>query len=115
MKGLIEKKKQRKRIYYYFTLKFLGYLDLLPKVIYVDTQKNLGNIPQQNLGKNILKDIENTSFPSFQNLEDENQTQEEEMSEEEQKLYMAKSVIKHLSNSPGFEGIVKRMKEKYNL
>ena len=35
-KGLIDKKKQRKRIYYYFTLKFLGYLKLTPKVIYVD-------------------------------------------------------------------------------
>ena len=39
-KGLIEKEKKQKRIYYYFTLKLLGYLGLTPKIIYVNTQKN---------------------------------------------------------------------------
>ena len=112
-KGLIEKKKQRKRIYYYFTLKFLGYLELLPKVIYVDSQKNLGNIPQNSLGKNILKEKENTSFFSFS--KEEETELEEELSDEERQLAMAKAVVKNLSNSPLFAKKVKELKEKYNL
>ena len=112
-KGLIEKKKQRKRIYYYFTLKFLGYLGLLPKVIYVNTQKDLGNITKNSLGKNILKEKENTSFPQEDNPEDNEP--EEELSDYDRQLIMAKAVVKNLSNSPLFAKKVKELKEKYNL
>ena len=113
-KGLIEKKKQRKRIYYYFTLKFLGYLELLPKIIYVDTQKDLGNIPKNSLGKNILKEKENTSFLSFP-PEEESEVEEEELSDYDRQLAMAKAVVKHLSNAPLFAKKVKELKEKFNL
>jgi DNA-binding MarR family transcriptional regulator len=114
-KGLIEKKKHKKRIYYYFTLKFLGYLNLLPKVIYVNTQKNLGNIPQKFLGKNILKENENTFSSNFQNSNNnlsadsiypssnlsseadssEFDDTEEPLSDEESHLAFAKATIKH--------------------
>lgn len=100
--GLIEKKKQNKRIYYYFTLKFLGYLNLTPKVIYVDTQKKLGNIPQKALGKNILKENENTFTHSS-------------ITEDDGGLAMAKATVKHLGNNPLFTRKIKELKEKYNL
>ncbi len=109
-KGLIEKQKRRKRIYYHFTLKFLGYLNLLPKVIYVDTQTKLGKIPQQSLDKNILKDNENTLFSNP--LEEES---EDDEPEEDNGLALAKATIKHLSNSPMFAKKIKELKEKYNL
>lgn len=110
-KGLIEKKKQQKRIYYYFTLKFLGYLELLPKVIYVNTQKDLGNIPQNSLGKNILKEKENTSFPSFP----QEDNPEDNEPEEDDGLGFARATIKHLGHLPEFAKKVKELKEKYNL
>lgn len=112
-KGLIDKKKQHKRIYYYFTLKFLGYLKLTPKVIYVDTQKKFGNIPQKCLDNNILKDIENTSF-SNPFSEEECEVIEEE-TEEDRGLIMAKAMIKNLSNSPTFAKKIAEMKKKYQL
>lgn len=89
---------------------------MLPKVIYVDTQKNLGNIPQNSLGKNILKEKENTSFPSF-SQEDipENGEQEEELSDYDRQLIMAKAVVKNLSHIPAFAKKVKEYKEKFNL
>ena len=108
MKGFIEKKKQKKRIYYHFTLKLLGYLELTPKIIYINTQKKLGNIPKQNLDKNILKEKENTLFSNSL----------EEDSDEEQYdngLAFAKAVTTHLANNPLFAGKVKELKEKYNL
>ena len=117
-KGLIEKKKHRKRIYYYFTLKFLGYLNLLPKVIYVNTQKNLGNIPQNFLGKNILKENENTSFSSSLTSEadsSELDESEEPLSEEDSHLAFAKATIKFLGHRPEFAKKVKELKEMYNL
>lgn len=115
-KGLLEKQKRRKRIYYYFTLKFLGYLDLLPKVIYVNTQTKFGNIPQQCLDKNILKEKENTSFNQTSSPSSEDDSEpEKELSDEERGLIMAKSVIKNLSNSPLFAKKVKEYKEKFNL
>lgn len=133
--GLIEKKKQRKRIYYHFTLKFLGYLNLLPKVIYVNTQKNLCKIPQQSLDKNILKENENTFSSNFQNCNNslpadfiypssslsyeadfcELDDTEEPLSDEESHLAFAKATIKHLSGNPMFAGKIKELKEKYNL
>ena len=112
MKGLIDKKKQRKRIYYYFTLKLLGYLGLTPKILYVNTQKKLGNIPQQCLDKNILKDNENTSF-SNPLLDYKCETDEE--TEEDRGLIMAKAMIKNLSNSPTFAKKIAEMKKKYML
>ena len=118
IKGLIEKQKRRKRIYYNFTLKFLGYLELLPKVIYIDTQKNLGKIPKQCLDKNILKENENTSFSSSLTSEaDSSELDEpdEPLSEEDSHLAFAKATIKHLSNNPMFANKVKELKEKYNL
>lgn len=111
-KGLIDKKKQRKRIYYYFTLKFLGYLKLTPKVIYVDTQKKFGNIPQKCLDNNILKDIENTSFSNP--FSEECEIIDEE-TEEDRGLIMAKAMIKNLSNSPTFAKKIAEMKKKYQL
>lgn len=109
-KGLIEKRKQHKRIYYYFTIKFLGYLNLLPKVIYVNTQKKLGKIPQQNLGKNILKENENTlSYPLL------NEETDASDFEGDNGLAMAKATIRHLSNNPLFAGKIRELKEKYNL
>lgn len=110
-KGLIDKKKQRKRIYYYLTLKFLGYLDLLPKVIYTNTQKNLGNIPKNSLGNNILKENENTFFSNSQ----EQESTEDDEPEEDSHLAFAKATIKHLSGNPMFAGKIKELKEKYNL
>lgn len=106
MKGLIDKKKYRKRIYYHFTLKFLGYLNLLPKVIYVNTQKNLGNIPQQCLDKNIIKEKENTLFSN---------PIEEKESDEEVDLARAKAMIKYLGNNPRFKKQIEELKEKYGL
>lgn len=104
MKGLIDKKKYRKRIYYHFTLKFLGYLNLLPKVIYVNTQKNLGNIPQQSLDKNIIKENENTLFSN-----------PIEESPEDVELARAKAVVKYLGNNPRFKKQAEELKEKYGL
>jgi DNA-binding transcriptional regulator GbsR (MarR family) len=109
-KGLIEKQKKRKRIYYHFTIKFLGYLNLLPKVIYVDTQTKLGKIPQQSLDKNILKENENTLFSN--SLEEES---EDDEPEEDAGLGFAKATIKHLGHLPQFAKKVKELKEKYNL
>lgn len=108
--GLIDKKKHRKRIYYYFTLKLLGYLNLTPKVIYVDTQKKLGNIPQNSLDKNILKENENTLFSNSFSEE-----ASEDLEEEDRGLIIAKATIKHLSNNSAFAGKIKEFKEKYNL
>lgn len=118
MKGLIDKEKRRKRIYYNFTLKFLGYLNLLPKVLYVNSQTKFGNIPQQRLGKNILKENENTSFSSSLSPEadsSELDDAEEPLSNEESHLAFAKATIKHLSGNPMFAGKIKELKEKYNL
>lgn len=111
-KGLINKKKQSKRIYYYFTLKFLGYLKLTPKVIYVDTKKKFGNIPKKCLDNNILKNIENNSF-SNPYTEDDEVIDEE--TEEDRGLIMAKAMIKNLSNSPTFTKKIAEMKKKYQL
>ncbi len=113
--GLIEKQKRRKRIYYHLTLKFLGYLNLLPKVIYVDTQTKLGKIPQQSLDKNILKDNENTLFLNPLEEEFEVEVQENELIDEDSQVVMARAVIKNLSNNPLFAKKVKELKEKYNL
>ena len=113
-KGLIDKQKKRKRIYYQFTLKFLWYLNLLPKVIYADTQKNLGKIPQQSLDKNILKEKENTLFSN--SLEEESVNEDDEEDEEEDShLAFAKATIKHLGHLPEFAKKVKELKEMYNL
>lgn len=109
LKGIIEKKKIKKRIYYYFTLKFLGYLNLLPKIIYINTQKKLGNIPKESLDKNILKEKENTSFPNL--LNEENIESEEILDE----IEIARIFVKHLSNNRTFAGKIKELKEKYNL
>lgn len=106
MKGLIDKKKLHKRIYYYFTLKFLGYLNLTPKVIYVNNQNKLCNIPQYSLDKNILKENENTFSQTLS---------EEENEQEDEGLAFARATVKYLSNSPMFAGKVKELKEKYNL
>jgi len=110
LNGLIEKKKRNKRIYYYFTLKLLGYLELTPKVIYVDTQKKLSNIPKSSLDKNILKENENTSFTnSFP------ENPKDEMQSENDGKIMAQIMIKNFSNNPLFAKKVQEMKEKYGL
>ena len=118
-KGLIDKQKRRKRIYYHFTLKFLGYLNLLPKVIYVDTQTKFGEIPQQSLDKNILKNNKNTPFlNSFLETEnDEPEIEDEYLTEEERGIVMAKAMIKAFSktDNPIFRKKVKELREKYNL
>lgn len=108
-KGLVDKKKQRKRIYYYFTLKFLGYLKLTPKIIYVDTQKNFSNIPQQCLDKNILKNNENIPFSnsSIQEITDGYVLDDE--------LAYAKTMIANLSQNPIFAKKVDELKKKYQL
>ena len=111
--GLIEKKKRQKRIYYYFTLKFLGYLNLTPKIIYVNTQTMLGNIHKSSLDNNILKEKENT-LSSLSN-EEVNSIEEDEIEEEDPGLAMAKATVKYLSNTPAFAKKVKELKEKYNL
>jgi hypothetical protein len=112
--GLIEKKKRNKRIYYYFTLKLLGYLNLTPKIIYANTQTKLGNIPQRNLGNNILKEKENTSFSNL-NEEECASFKEDDVAEEDDGLAFAKATVKYLSNTPAFAKKVKELKEKYNL
>lgn len=111
LNGLIDKKKRNKRIYYYFTLKFLGYLNLISKVIYSNTQTNLYNIPKNSLDKNILKENENTSFSNF-SFDDVSYEQEEQ---EDSGLIVAKATIKHLANNPLFAQKINELKEKYNL
>ncbi len=106
--GLIEKRKKNKRIYYYFTLKLLGYLKLTPKIIYVDTQKKLGNIPKSYYDNNILKDNENNVLNSLP----------QKISEEEQeanKKRMAEITVKAFANNPTFANIVADLKNKYGL
>ena len=98
-KGLIDKKNNAKEFTITLPLKFLGYLKLTPKVIYVDTQKKFGNIPQKCLDNNILKDIEKYFF--FKSFSEECEIIEEE-TEEDRGLIMAKAMIKNLSNSPTF-------------
>lgn len=105
MNGLIDKKKRSKRIYYYFTLKFLGYLGLTPKIIYVNTQKKFGNIPKQSLDKNILKDNENTSFiNSYQ--EGDNEILDDN------RIY-AEIMISNLKNNPVFAKKIAEIKQKF--
>lgn len=113
-KGLIEKEKKQKRIYYYFTLKLLGYLGLTPKIIYVNTQKNLCNIPQSFYDKNILKDFENTSFQNQSSL-DEEQTKDEPQTEQITGKRFAEIAIERFKNNPTFSAIVTGLKEKYGL
>lgn len=106
--GLIEKRKKNKRIYYYFTLKLLGYLKLTPKIIYVDTQTKLGHIPKSSYDNNILKDKENT----FLNTPLEQKTEEEL---EEAKKQMAEITVKAFANNPKFAHIVANLKDKYRM
>ena len=113
-KGLIEKEKKQKRIYYYFTLKLLGYLGLTPKIIYVNTQKNLCNIPQSFYDKNILKDFKNTSFQNQSSLNEE-QTKDEPQTEQITGKRFAEIAIERFKNNPTFSAIVTGLKEKYGL
>ena len=113
-KGLIEKEKKQKRIYYYFTLKLLGYLGLTPKIIYVNTQKNLCNIPQSFYDKNILKDFKNTSFQNQSSLNEE-QTKDEPQTEQITGKRFAEIAIERFKNNPTFSAIVTGLKEKYDL
>lgn len=111
--GLIEKRKKNKRIYYYFTLKLLGYLKLTPKIIYVDTQRKLGNIPKISYEENIIKDIKNTSLNKIsQSLINEEEIVESEIINAKQ---MAKITIEKFANIPTFANKVKELKEKYGL
>ncbi len=111
--GLIEKRKKNKRIYYYFTLKLLGYLNLTPKIIYVDTQKKLGNIPKSSYDKNIIKDIKNISLnKNSQSFINEEQTQESEIINAKQ---MAEITITKFANNPKFAHIVASLKDKYGI
>ena len=116
---LIEKVRRNKRIYYYFTLKFLRYLDLLPKVIYVDTLKKFSNIPKQSSGNNILKNNENTLFSNslLETENDEPEIEEQYLSDEERGIVMAKAMIRGFSktDNPIFRKKVNELREKYNL
>lgn len=105
--GLIEKQKKNKRIYYYFTLKLLGYLNLTPKIIYVNTQKNLCNIPNSFYDNNILKDNENIFLNTSQNsiIEDELISPKQ----------MAEITVKKFANNPVFYTKVAELKEKFGL
>ncbi len=91
-----------------FTLKLLGYLKLTPKIIYVDTQKKLGNIPKSYYDNNILKNNENNVLNSLP----------QKISEEEQeanKKRMAEITVKAFANNPTFANIVADLKNKYGL
>ena len=95
------------RIYYYFTLKLLGYLNLTPKIIYVNTQKNLCNIPNSFYDNNILKDNENIFLNTSQNsiIEDELISPKQ----------MAEITVKKFANNPVFYAKVAELKEKFGL
>ena len=87
------------------------------------------------MGKNILKENENTFSSNFQNCNNslsadsiypssslsseanssELEEVEEPLSDEEREYAMAKAVVDHLSHIPQFAKKVKEYKEKYNL
>ena len=63
------------------------------------------NIPKSNWDKNIIKDIENTSFSNTTS----------ETNEEDRRLIFAKAMVKGLGNNPIFAKKVAELKEKYRL
>ncbi|MCM1003544.1 MAG: hypothetical protein NC408_04310 [Candidatus Gastranaerophilales bacterium] len=83
---------------------------MLPKVIYVDTQKKLGKIPEQSFDKNIIKENENTLLSN--SISEESEDYEED---EDPALTFAKISVKRLANNPVFANKVKELKERYNL
>lgn len=106
LKQLIKKERVNKRLHYKFTISFLGYLEVIPKVTLGDTQSSFGNIPQAALYNNILKEKENAFLNQTLSQEVESPMTEEEI---------AKVFIETLGNNPAFKGKVNKLKEKFGF
>lgn len=114
LKQLIKKVKVNKRIRYKFTISFLWYLELIPKVTLGDTQSSLGNIPKGALDNNILKENENAFLNNSLLNDAENLTAEEIPLTEKER---AESFINACQNSPSLQvqAKIRKLKEKFEL
>ena len=97
---MIKKELVNKRLHYKFTISFLGYLEVIPKVTLGHTISSFGNIPQGALDNNILKDKENASL--------KNTDEDSPLSKRER----IETAIKAFENNPVFKKRVDELKEK---